>query len=240
MLDEIRSHTESARRAIDALLGTLAAKRQRITEKHQEIERVRLAYIPDSELEERIAGVVELHAERWIARHALELERQLCAPGLQPKQVTLPRPEEMNSFDAVCAGAPDLAREMLRAIVARLSRAGEAGLPSAERARVIEQLARELAALEADEEAVVDEALGLHVPGVEHRPDVLERRARSEKEAQTAEASRTYWLEKDGGLFLDSDIRMRLQAREITGYEARDLQSARDDTKRRAVLTSPD
>jgi hypothetical protein len=173
------------------LQSEIARLRSEITERSKALQHAQRAPLPVEEImATRIPRVVEEHGRRWLDEHGSTLissdrDRALGSPGLRGS-IYLPWADAL-PWGALCAARPDLAREILAALVGQV--AYEPGPPLAERPALIARLERELAELEQGEEQIVDEACGSGVV-IEHRPAVRERRqaeaARQRREEEAA------------------------------------------------------
>jgi hypothetical protein len=177
----ILAATEDMQRQRAAILET-------ITRLRGEQESARTALPPPAELVATAARLVDETGAHWARDHGGGLLRHLAgqvSPGLLAGRDTAVelRPilpfafHEPLPFGALCFLQPSELKTALREAV-----------PTAERPAVLERLGRELAEVEALEDALVDEltAAGLTVA---HRPEVAARRER-ETRAREVEAQR--------------------------------------------------
>ncbi len=86
-------------------------------------------------------------------------------------------------FDMVAAAQPDFAVSLLMVPISHALERQPSGPPAADRPATRERLAAEIARLEAEDEARVDEAVAAGV-GATHRPEVLQRKAAEEVRAR--------------------------------------------------------
>jgi hypothetical protein len=159
--------------AIERAKQHIDAMRDRIRDLRQAVQNARAAYVPRAELAERIRSQVRADGEWWRKQHGGIVLARLAKPrGFT--RVNMPWAADAGvPWGLLCAAAPDQAEALLTGAVA--GQAYEAGPSAAERPALIERLERELAALERDEEAAVDEAEAAGV-AIGHRPEVIDRR----------------------------------------------------------------
>ncbi len=154
--------------------------RERIKALRREINALRYAPVPAAEIHERAREAVAARGARWLEEHGRGLfgtaENRWRPLGTYAAEGhhKLPRGIETDLFGFMCAANPDHALQLLDGLVAATP--FEAGPPSDERPALIARLERELAELEAAEEAAIDEACAAGVT-IAHRADVVQRRA---------------------------------------------------------------
>lgn len=134
--------------------------------------------------DDRRTRAIEIaHAKRaaWLRTTGGRFAHEYFAPEKWrgPNYLTV----EIDSFDALCARDPEGAAEQLLALYAAVATPNAAGLPLADRPARIAALQAEIDAAERAEEALVDSAIAAGVP-LEHRPEVLTRRAEAEQRAR--------------------------------------------------------
>jgi hypothetical protein len=205
--------TSAAEQAVRTMQTELATAREAITAKREEHERARTALWPKAEMIATAERLVDEEGQRWGKdyRYAFlqRLAGRLSDVELRGGTTTFPSYAalpfsllEPVPFGAECYFRPAAWKEAFRADITNADY--EPGTPRADRPALLERLARELAELEAAEEAFVDKmaASGIVTP---HRPEVQARRASEARAAVLAEQKRkdAEWLEqakKDGRL----------------------------------------
>ncbi len=164
-------------RATSSVTSEISQLREQIKTKRQELKFTRQSPLPAEDLRKRIAEQVQTAGTRWLEGHVGSLggaEHAITAWQPRLRRIRLP---ELNSWDALCASAPQEAQARLERLCASALERFPAGPRAADRPALIERLEAELAELEVAEETVIDEAAaaGVHV---EHRVEVRQRRAR--------------------------------------------------------------
>ncbi|MBM3499726.1 MAG: hypothetical protein FJX74_13785 [Armatimonadetes bacterium] len=138
---------------------------------------------------------MRLSAELWSARNGQSViygERCLASPDAGSPRLPWQYGEPL-PWGALATARPDLAASILEGLVRQVEYVP--GPSSAERPALIAKLQRDLAALEATELALLDEAAASGVM-IQHRPEVAAARAdeaerrRREQEAATARQAR--------------------------------------------------
>jgi hypothetical protein len=184
--------TSVAEEAVRTMQTELATAREAITAKRTEHERARVALPPKAELIATADGLVDATAQHWAKDHVHTFLQKLAGRMTDvelrggtttvPPYAALPfSPFEPVPFGAMCFFRPAEWKAAFRDAITRAEY--EAGTPRKDRPALLERLARELAELEAAEEAFVDQMCSSGIT-VAHRPEVVQRRA---SEARAAE-----------------------------------------------------
>ena len=127
-------------------------------------------------------------AEAWLVRHGSMVLfglRGLAKPNLT-QAPALPWGGFESARDGFLCAADEEAEIAKLLVVYRRIPSDAAGAPLAERPALIEQRTREAAALEAEEERLIDEAAKLGI-AIEHRPEVQARRNEETHQRRLAE-----------------------------------------------------
>jgi hypothetical protein len=171
----------------------LRTMRTAIATAKEELLQLQRAPLPLTEIDERIDGVVEREGAEWLRKHAYQLLRtgrylaRAVAQADGRGAIEIPGTENADFFGLLCAGSPEFAAETLRALVRRVE--FTSGASSSERPKLIAARASELAALERDEEAFVDELNADGLITIEHRPEVVRRRSNAARLRELEEQS---------------------------------------------------
>lgn len=165
-----------------------------IADKERQAPEIVGAAIPLRESDANVDAFVDEARADWFRKngHSLTVgEAGFCRYQRNSGMVV-----DFDSFAARCAFAPDEVKAELKQAVREAQRRLELkiGLPSEKRPDALAELVREIAALEVQEEAAVDElqAAGIQV---EHRPKILRRRAVLANQASTRDQRRAKLLE---------------------------------------------
>ncbi len=180
LLDRIRTLGQELMAATSALTTNLADIRQQMKAKRDELQHATNAPRPPGEVIPRFNAWIDEEAANYRRREAagLVIQRFGRRPGpLEPGHYANGAP--FGGDTSVKWG--ELAffcGDQLQAKFAELVRATPytPGPPEAERAAVIERLTRELQAIEAQEETLIDDMCAQGIT-VQHRAEVIERRA---------------------------------------------------------------
>ncbi|MBZ5560364.1 MAG: hypothetical protein LAO77_24165 [Acidobacteriia bacterium] len=173
------------RKKIAAVAGSVSEQiqsaRLAIEAARNERRQLLRAPLPLAEIDERIDGVVEREGAEWLQKHAAELLRtnryltRALAQWDGRGAIEVPGTGDADFFGLLCAGAPAFAAETLRALIRRVE--FTAGAPSSDRPKLIAAIEARLAALEHEEEALVDELNAGGLMTFQHRPEVVQRRS---------------------------------------------------------------
>ena len=174
--------------ATTELHSEITRLRSEIATKQKDLHQAQRAPLPVEEIiADRIPGVVAEHGAHWLERykHALIYgDHALGAPDPRGSRRLPWLPSEPVPWGLICAAMPTLAQDLLAAAIQAVPY--EPGPPSSERPELIGRLERELAALDATEEALIDEVATSGVV-IAHRPEVLQRREREARQRQRHE-----------------------------------------------------
>ena len=187
-----REASEAARRAHEGTKTTqasIAELRRAIDAKAAESVQARAALPPPAELIATAERLVDERGAQWWEKNEYAFFSGLAGhPGFeQGRPAELPVPAHAPMPDgARCALEPATMKALYREAIR--ARRYEAGLPAAERPARLEQVARELAELQALEEQCVDQANEDGVR-IDHRPEVSQRRETERRQREAAEAS---------------------------------------------------
>jgi hypothetical protein len=179
LVDTITKLTNRIKEASAGVAGDIAALREQIATKRAGLRHAQDAFVPRDEILAHRPAAVKAIGEHWNAQNGHNVAVALGHPRNPPRSpwgFTEPVP-----WGALCAGDPDLAMKILAA--AAVAYEYEPGPPSSEREGIIEQMARELVALEQHEESAIDAATAAGVP-LAHRPDVIQRRETERRRAE--------------------------------------------------------
>jgi hypothetical protein len=192
MTEMITSLRKKLSGATDAIHDEISRLRSQIAASKKALYHAEHAPVPVAEIvADRIPRLVAAHGRYWLDQRGMSLvrgERSLGSP--KPGEPTLPWTQnEPIPWGALCAANPQLATDLLRALVTQVSY--EPGPATIERPALTESLMRGLMTLEAAEEALIDSAASSGVV-IAHRPEVVQRREterlRQEREAQAVAA----------------------------------------------------
>jgi hypothetical protein len=176
----VRSLTKKLADTVNATQSAradIAEVRGRISDLQRQVREATEYALPRTDVSLRIREKVKEDGDYWISQYGNSLiigEQALASPTVAVGGVLLPGyGAQMMSWGATCAGDPARAEALLEAIVARV--VYQQGPSIADRPAIHATLTRELQALEAEEEAAIDE---MNTAGVQiaHRPEVIERR----------------------------------------------------------------
>lgn len=219
------------------LTDQVAAIRRQLADLEQQRELVQHSPIPPAEYGAQLDHFVSTRAR--LAREAignsfahgdLALLRY-CSRPEQAGHSELPVNQLPSWFDLICAGAPQLAVQVLTGFAAGLNL--HAGPPSADRARLIAELDTQIAALQADEEALIDRAQALGL-SIEHREAVRNRRYGAQR-AEKEEADRqAYWCRREG--VLSAMIRQQYESGALSAIAALEAERDRQSQEGRGEL----
>lgn len=188
MFENLKNFGAKFRSAIGSASDEILQLRNAMVAKKREIEMLRALPVPPAEVEARVRVKVHEEGELFLRRFRSNVTaasapsskepakplqgRGICVASATARSVRLP--DGMGSWPALCAADPEAAVAHVMALVRLLKL--EHGPAAADRPALIDAMIRELAELEATEEAAVDEAIGLGLK-LEHRPAVVQRRA---------------------------------------------------------------
>lgn len=187
VIDKFKTLARTLTSAATTMTDAIAQRRQQIVEKAKEVQHARTDLIPVSEIiETRIPETVHEAGAYAIADLGPILIQGIGAPVLGGS-VRLPwDPKSPLEWRVICAAMPETAIAILTALVRQIQY--EPGPSSAERPATIERLERELAALEIEEEAAVDQACAAGVQ-IAHRAEVIARRQAEARQRELVEAA---------------------------------------------------
>ncbi|MEP7307645.1 MAG: hypothetical protein ABJA98_19250 [Acidobacteriota bacterium] len=160
--------------------------RLRIAAHRRTLDHARDAPVPAAEiLRSRIPATVQEASGHFLSQYGRQIVQGLGDPNLVG---SIRLPWDMDnppSWAFLCASVPDLATTMLTRIVEQVP--FEPSVPSTERPAHVQRLESELLALEQAEERLVDQARAAGV-SIDHRPEVVTRRAQEARQAQREQA----------------------------------------------------
>jgi hypothetical protein len=184
--DDLAKAAGAAQAAIDEGRATIAARRAALHD-------VEDAPLPRAEAETRVRGYVEAVGAEFVRRRGSSILRGQGGFGTTGRAGVRFLADDWFAFQ--CAGSPDVAvaslMRILDAVYARGDRAHTPGLPASARPAERARLLAEVAELESADERVTDEAIAAGL-NVQHRPDVVARRAAEAAEAQRKAQSEVY------------------------------------------------
>ncbi len=181
MFENLKNFGAKFRSAIGSASDEILQLRNAMVAKRREIETLRGMPVPPAEVEARVRVKVGEEGARYLdgfrsavkASGAVEGQgRGICGAAATVRSVRLP--DGLGGWPALCAADPEAAVARVMTLVGLLNL--DHGPAAADRPSLIDGLMRELAELEATEEAAVDEAISLGLK-LEHRPAVVQRRA---------------------------------------------------------------
>jgi hypothetical protein len=189
----IAERLTSATRTVHEEIGAMRAP---LKELPREIRRLGNAPIPADEIRERIRDAVHARGAAWLRDHGTELfhmserfaDRDALALGSYSpvtRHAQFPPAIEADPVGYRCATEPEAEIRRLFAMLEAVP--FEPGPPSAARPELIARKQQELAELGQAEEIAIDELAAAGVV-IQHRPEVLQRRAR-ERETEKIEES---------------------------------------------------
>lgn len=186
IVNALKSLSNKVAAATRAVVDDIGAVRKQIDGKRWELEHATQAPLPPAEVKaERIPALVAERGAAWLREHGPALlaagtyaHRALASPGADG-YIELPNLSDW--FGITCAADPARATALLSALIDRVGY--EPGPASQDRPALITRLSRELADLEAAEEAAVDQAAAAGVK-IEHRADVRQRREREARQRE--------------------------------------------------------
>jgi len=142
--------------------------------------------VSQEEYDVRLQQSIQLRADNWLenkGRFVIHGKDSLTDPLTRQRGAAL-FSSAWDDFGAICAGAPDLAEAIVRAITERVGYTP--GPPADVRAAQLEMADREVEQLGREHEELVDLAVAAGLP-MKHRPEVVQRR---ELEARRQELAR--------------------------------------------------
>lgn len=187
----VASTIVKARRGLEQasaqLRDGLAALRDAIVAKRDELRAVASGPMTLEDSEAFIRAEVKEEGDRWLREDRGSLARRFTNPNPAHRgSVNRGVPWSANEappWGLRCVTEPEACVAMLLAIVERSGAAANAGLPLKDRPPVIARLRDELAALETEEEQLVDSLLEAGIT-VAHRAEVVQRRQNEAAEAE--------------------------------------------------------
>jgi hypothetical protein len=187
-------------KAAGEVSNEVARLRAAIVEKRRELLHASEAPVPPADMGPRIAAHVREAGQVWLdswGKGVILGEGGLADPKLRG---SVRLPWSINAappWGAICASDPAGAEAFLSGIVARL--AYEPGPAVSGRPALIARIEADLAELELSEVLLVDEAGAAGVV-IEHRPEVLERRANEARRREIEERSAAERRQRQGAL----------------------------------------
>lgn len=180
MFENLKNFGAKFRSAIGSASDDILQIRNSIAVKNREIKELRALPVPLAEVDARVRVKVQEEGARYLASFRGDVKasgagegqaRGIVVAAATVRSVRLP--DGLASWPALCAADPEAAVARVMTLVGLLNL--NHGPAAADRPALIDGLMRELAELEATEEAAVDEAISLGLK-IEHRPAVVQRR----------------------------------------------------------------
>lgn len=193
--ERLTGATSAARHAVDAAKAAaqahaqagdaVAELRAQIVHLRRQMLDVEAAPLPPKDVAARARLLVEarrqaVSAQLW--QQLLFLDSALASPrNRHPEQTVLPK--EVDWLTALCVEDPSRAERILVRLseVATIGHEGVVGAPADDRPAILAELSNALALVEAEEERLVDSLQADGWSSIEHRPEVIDRRATAQR-----------------------------------------------------------